>query len=66
MAIRPRHVYETTDISIGPDGDRQAAIVLIDTSGPIDLSLHVSRDTLVRLRAQIDTALSSPTLHADR
>jgi hypothetical protein len=40
MTTKPRHIYEATGISIEPDGDRQTAILLIETAGPIDLALE--------------------------
>ena len=66
MTIRPRHGYEVTETSVTLADDRLSAIVLIDTAGPIDLGLHLSRDTLVRLRVQIDAELSTQVPHADR
>lgn len=66
MNSRPRYVYEVTEISIEPDQDRSSAILLLDTANPIDFSLRVSRDTLERLRDQIDGVLSDPTPYADQ
>jgi hypothetical protein len=62
--MKTRHHYEVVDTDVTLDEGRQSAIVLIDTEGPIDLGLRLSRDTLVRLRAQIDSELSNPTPHA--
>lgn len=66
MVHHPRNIYEVTAITVAPNPDRQTATVLTDTAGPIDLALHVSRDTLVLLRGQIDAALINLTPHADK
>ena len=59
MTIMPRYHYEVvaTDVTLQPDG--QSAIVLIDTGGPIDLGLFLSRDTLELLRSQIDSEIAN-------
>jgi hypothetical protein len=64
MAIKPRHDYEVVGTDVTLSEDHQSAIVLIDTAGPIDLGLRLSRDTLALLRTQIDSALSDPTPRA--
>lgn len=53
-------LYEVVETDVTLAEDHQSAIVLIDTAGSIDLGLRLTRDTLERLRVQIDSALSDP------
>jgi len=66
MPIRPRHGYEVLDTDVTLHEDRQTATVLIDTAGPIDLGLQLSRESLAQLRSQIDSALVEATPHSYR
>jgi len=57
MPIKPRYSYDATDVAVDavqPHG----AVVTFLTEGERDLSLVLSRELLVRLRSQIDAALT--------
>jgi hypothetical protein len=45
MPIRPRHAYEVTALDLSATENGQAAFLLVDTTGELDFSLRVTRDT---------------------
>ncbi len=59
--LKTRHVYDVTETHVEATIDGESGTLAIYTNGPNDLLLRGSRDTLVRLRGQIGSALEGLT-----
>jgi len=58
MNTKPRNIYEVSATFVDLTDDAQAATIDLVTTTDIDLSLHLHRETLERLRSQIAHAMA--------